>query len=130
MLIISLQQLIPIMITSQNIKNVIARYLNLRLKTLNASNSKLLFCDLVIFNSKRFNLVIETFSLKLTMFLKNLHDYPALPIILPSTFLFTKQSDFKKASGTKVLKSAKKFQLVLKPNNLLKALEYHIKIIS
>ena len=99
------------MITSQNIKNVIARYLNLRLKTLNASNSKLLFCDLVIFSSKRFNLVIETFSLKLTMFLKNLHDYQALPIILPSTFLFTKQSDFKKALGTKVLKYAKNSNL-------------------
>ena len=34
---------------------MIAQYLNLRLKTLNASNSKLLFCDLVIFSSKRFS---------------------------------------------------------------------------
>ena len=41
---------------------------------------------------------------------------------------FAKQSDFKKASGTKVLKYGTKFQQ-LKPNNLLKALKYHIKII-
>ena len=39
----------------QNIKNVIAQYLNLHLKTLKVSNSKLLFCDLVIFSSKLFN---------------------------------------------------------------------------
>ena len=48
---------------------------------------------------------------------------------VPYTFLFTKQPDFKKASGTKVLKYGTKFQQALKPNNLLKALKYHTKII-
>ena len=57
LLIISLQQPIPMTKISQNIKNVIPQYLNPHLKTLNASNSKLLFCDLVIFSSKRFNYV-------------------------------------------------------------------------
>ena len=51
----SLQQPIPILKTNQNIINVIVQDLNLQLKTLNASNSKLLFCDLVIFSSKPFN---------------------------------------------------------------------------
>ena len=49
--------------------------------------------------------------------------------ILPYTFLFTKQLDFKKASGTKVLKYGTKFQQALKPNNLLIALKYHTKIV-
>ena len=43
--------------------------------------------------------------------------------------LFTKQPNFKKASGTKVLNYGTKFQKALKPNNLLKALKYHTKII-
>ena len=37
-------------------------------------------------------LYCQTFSLKLTKFLKSLHVYQALPIILPHTFLFTKQT--------------------------------------
>ena len=41
--------------SKHNTVNVIAQYLNLQLKTLNASNSKLLLCDLVIFSSKPFN---------------------------------------------------------------------------
>ena len=68
-------------------------------------------------------------TVKLTKFLKNVHDHQALQIILPHTFHFTKQSDFKKASGTMVLKYGTKFQQALKPNILLKALKYHIKII-
>ena len=45
------------------------------------------------------------------------------------TFPFTKQSDFKKASGIKVLKFRMKFQQALKPNHRLKAFKCHIKII-
>ena len=60
---------------------------------------------------------------------KSVHDHQALPIILPYTFLFTKQSNFKKTSGTKVLKYGTKLQQALKPNNLLKDLKYHKKII-
>ena len=71
----------------------------------------------------------QTFKLKLTKFLKSVHVHQALPTILPYTFLFTKQPDFKKASGTKVLKYGTKFQQSLKPDNLLKALKYHTKII-
>ena len=41
-----------------NTKNATAEYLNLRLKFLNASNSEVLFCDLVTFNSKPFNFVL------------------------------------------------------------------------
>ena len=55
-------------------------------------------------------------------------NHQALPIILPCTFLFTKQSDFEKASGTKLLKYGTKFQQALKPNNLFKALKYHLKL--
>ena len=71
----------------------------------------------------------QTFTLKLTEFLKSVHVHQALPTILPYTFLFTKQPDFNKASNTKVLKYGTKFQEALKPNNLLKALKYHTKII-
>ena len=62
--------------------------------------------------------LLSTSTLKLTKFLKNVHVHQALPTILPYTFLFTKQPDFKKASGTKVLKYGTKFQQALKPNNL------------
>ena len=58
-----------------------------------------------------------------------MYDYQALPIILPCTFLFAKQSDFKTASSTKVLKYGTQFQRALKPSNLLISLKYHIKII-
>ena len=75
------------------------------------------------------HLYCQTFTLKLTKFLKSVHVHQALPTILPYTFLFTKQPDFKKASGTKVLKYGTKFQQALKPNNLFKALKYHTKII-
>ena len=87
--------------------------------------AKLVYFTVIIIVS---HLYCQTFSLKLTNFLKSLHVYQALTIILPRTFLFTKQSDFKKASGTKVLKYGTKFQQALKPNNLSKALKYHIKI--
>ena len=76
---------------------------------------------------QRLPLYCQNFTLKLTKFLKSVHVHQALPI--PYTFLFTKQSDFKKALGTKVLKYGTKFQQALKPNNLLKALKYHTKII-
>ena len=76
-----------------------------------------------------FHLYCQTFTLKLTKYLKSVHVHQALPTILPCTFLFTKQPDFKKVSGTKVLKYGTKFQQALKPNNLLKALKYHTKII-
>ena len=75
------------------------------------------------------HLYCQTFSLKVTKFLKSVQDYQALPIILPYTFLFTKQSDFKKASSNKVLKYGTKFQSALTPNNPSKALKYHVKII-
>ena len=71
----------------------------------------------------------QTFLLKLTKFLKRLHVFQALPIILPYAFFFTKQLDFKKASGTKALKYGTKFQQALKSNDLSKALKYLIKII-
>ena len=75
------------------------------------------------------HLYCQIFTFKLTKFLKNVHNHQALLIILSYTFLCTKQSDFKKASGIKVLKYGTKFQQALKPNNLLKALKYQIKII-
>ena len=71
----------------------------------------------------------QTSTLKLTKFLKEYTVHQELPTILPYTFLFTKQPDFKKASGTKVLKYGAKFLQALKANNLLKALKYHTKII-
>ena len=37
-----------------------------------------------------FHLYSQSFPLKLTKFLKNLHEYLPLPLILPCTFLFTK----------------------------------------
>ena len=75
------------------------------------------------------HLYCQSFTLKLTTFLKSVHVHQALPTNLPYTFLFTKQPDFKKASGTKVLKYGTKFQQALKPSNLLKALKYHTKFI-
>ena len=72
---------------------------------------------------------LSNLYVKITKFLKDVHDRQALPMILPCIFLFTKQSDFKKASGTKVLKYGTKFQQALKPNNFLKASKCHIKII-
>ena len=73
------------------------------------------------------HLYCQTFTLKLTKFLKSVHVYQALPAILPYTFLFTKQPDFKKASGTKVLKYGTKFQQALKPNNLFKSFKVSYK---
>ena len=78
---------------------------------------------------QRFPSLLSNLFTKLTKFLKSLHIYQALPIILPNTFLFPKHSDFKKASGYKVLKYGTKFQQALKPNNLSKALKYRIQII-
>ena len=65
-----------------------------------------------------YHLYCQIFTLKLTKFLKNVHDHQALPIILPYTILFTKQSNFKKASGTKMFKYKTKIRQALRSNKL------------
>ena len=87
------------------------------------------------FPCKYFNIIInvshfysQTVLQKLIKFLKNQHNNQSLPIILPCTFPYRKQSDFKKVSRNTVFKfltsiktkqSFKSFKVSRSKNHLL-----------